>query len=77
MKKIILYGTKECHWTEKAKDLLEDKGINKFKFVDVFEDFSAREEIVSKTGFYASPVIEIGDAVIVGFDSAAMEKELI
>lgn len=39
-------------------------------------DESAREEMVRKSGRLAVPVIEIDGEVTVGFDQAAIEKQL-
>jgi glutaredoxin 3 len=73
---IIIYGTKKCHWTDKIIHFLDDKGINKFKFLDVLKDMKSREEMVMKTGQYSTPVIEINSKLIIGYDREEIEKTL-
>jgi glutaredoxin len=44
--------------------------------VDVASDKAARDEMVSKSGRLAVPVIEIDGALIVGFDETALKQKL-
>jgi glutaredoxin 3 len=44
--------------------------------VDVASDKAARDEMVSKSGRLAVPVIEIDGSLIVGFDETALKQKL-
>lgn len=75
MKRITLYGTKKCPWTDNVRILLEEKG-SKFKFIDVLDDEKAKLDLVKKTKQYSIPVVEIDDTVIIGFDRNKIEELL-
>ncbi len=69
MKKyIIVYGVEECPWTERVKEIFEEKKIT-FKFKDVLTDLRARDEMVVKTMQYGTPVIDVDGKIILGMDS--------
>jgi len=57
------------------KDYLKKKGI-KFQDIDVSADHQAAEDMIEKSGQMGVPQIEIGDAIIVGFNKPAIDKEL-
>jgi glutaredoxin len=75
--KIILYGAEDCPWTEKVKDWFEEKGIAKYKFLDVVEDIAAREEMFSKSGRYTTPAIDMDGETIDGFDKRKLQACLL
>lgn len=51
---------------------------HKFSFTDrdVVEDPAAMEELVQKIGRRATPVIIVGDEVVVGFDRGKLQRLL-
>lgn len=75
MTKIKVYSTTACPWCYKLKDWLNEKGI-KFEEIDVGVDHKAAQEMIKKSGEMGVPQIEIEGKMIVGFDQAAIEKEL-
>lgn len=75
-KKVILYGAKDCPWTEKAKHALEENGATKFKFKDVLESPEAKKEMLNKTSQYSTPVIEINGKIIIGYNLDEIKREL-
>jgi glutaredoxin len=58
-----------------AKEYFKSKGIA-YKDVNVEEDMAAGMYIQQKTGQMGVPVIEIGDATIIGFDRPKIDKAL-
>ena len=72
---VKVYSTQSCPWCHKAKEWLKEHNI-KFKDLDVGSNEKAAAEMIKKTGQRGVPVIEIGDAVIIGFDEQAIRKAL-
>ena len=75
MSKIIVYSTPTCPWCHTLKDFLKEKNI-KFEDIDVSKNHKKAEEMIRKSGQIGVPQIEINGKIIVGFDKAAIEKEL-
>jgi glutaredoxin 3 len=76
MAEVILYSTPSCPYCRMAKDFLDGEGVG-FKAVDVSEDEKAAREMVDKSGQMGVPVMELGNVIIVGFDSGAYRKALV
>lgn len=72
---IKVYSTPTCPWCHKAKDFLNAKGVE-FEDVDVSTNEEAAKAMMQKSGQMGVPQIEINGKLIVGFDQAAIEKEL-
>jgi len=75
MSKIKVYSTPTCPWCYTLKDFLKEKNI-KFEDIDVSKNQKKLEEMIIKSGQMGVPQIEINGKIIVGFDKAAIEKEL-
>lgn len=75
MSKIKVYSTPTCPWCHTLKDFLKEKNI-KFEDIDVSKNQKKLEEMIRKSGQMGVPQIEINGKIIVGFDKAAIEKEL-
>ena len=75
MSKIIVYSTPMCPWCNVLKDFLKEKNIE-FEEIDVSKDQEKAKEMIEKSGQMGVPQIEINGKIIVGFDKAAIEKEL-
>jgi glutaredoxin 3 len=43
---------------------------------NVAEDAAAREELITRTGRMAVPIITVGDEVVVGFDRGRLKRLL-
>lgn len=75
-KKVKIYTTSGCHYCQKAKEFLAEKGVE-FESCDVGADKTAFQEMKKISGGARSvPVISIGDRVIVGFEREEIEKAL-
>lgn len=75
MARVKVYSTPVCPHCVMLKDWLRGKGI-RFEDIDVSINREAAREMVSKSGQMGVPVVEINGKIIVGFDRAALEKEL-
>ena len=64
--KVIIYTAPNWHDCHALKDFLSAKGIA-FTNKDIAEDKRAREEIITKYGRMATPLLIIGDKVFWGF----------
>jgi glutaredoxin-like YruB-family protein len=73
--KVKVYSTPTCPYCDMVKDFLKDKGVE-FEEVDVAADHEAAREMIQKSGQMGVPQIEVNGKIIVGFDRAALEKEL-
>jgi len=58
-----------------TKSLLDANNIP-YQDLNVAEDKAAREEMISKSGALAVPVIEIDGETLVGFDEAWLKEKL-
>lgn len=58
-----------------AREFLSSKGVE-FEAVDVTSDPAAIDEMIQLSGAMATPVIIIGEQVIVGWDRGKVERAL-
>lgn len=73
MPTITMYTTAVCPFCVRAKKLLETKGVDISKIVEIRVDMEPekREEMIKKTGRKTVPQIWIGKTWIGGFDDLA------
>jgi len=74
-KDVKIYSTPTCPYCHMAKDYLKAKGV-KFVDIDVSSNQEGAREMIRKTGMTGVPQIEINGRMVIGFDRAALEKEL-
>ncbi len=74
-KKIEIYSTPTCHYCHLAKDFLTKNNISYVEY-NVATDLAKRKEMVEVSGQLGVPVIVIDGEVSVGFDEAALAKDL-
>ena len=74
MKKIIIYTFSTCIPSKLLKHFLKENNIE-FEERDI-SDEKFHEEITEKSGQGTTPVIEINDKIIEGFDKEKLKKEL-
>ncbi len=70
--KVRVFSTAMCPWCVRAKQYLEEKGIE-FEDINVQEDQNAAREMVEKSGQTGVPVIEIDGTMVVGFDKEKID----
>ncbi len=75
MANVKVYSTSTCPYCTMAKDFLRKRGVE-FDDINVGLDRAAASEMIKRTGHMGVPQIEINGKMIVGFDKAAIEKEL-
>ncbi|MBT4604256.1 glutaredoxin family protein [archaeon] len=64
-----------CPWSQKAKDFLTKQKVH-FEEKDLSEDKPARKEVLDLSGQVGTPVIKIGDEVLIGFNEAKIKEAL-
>ncbi|MBL7119952.1 MAG: glutaredoxin family protein [Dehalococcoidia bacterium] len=74
-KEVKVYSTPTCPYCKMAKKFLDDNGIG-YQDLNVGEDKAAREEMITKSGQMAVPVIDIDGEFIVGFDQTQLKQKL-
>ena len=73
---IKIYTTPTCSWCKKLKEWLKKKRCS-FQELDVSEVDKYRDELITKSGQVAVPVIDIDGLIIVGFQEEALENALL
>lgn len=73
--KVVIYTSSDCHWCEKAKTYLIQRGVP-FSVKDVEVDEAAGREAISLSGQRGTPVITVGSKVIVGFRRRDLDAAL-
>ncbi len=73
-KKITIYTTPTCPFCHQAKEYLDSKNL-KYTDKDVSDPKNA-QVMIDKSGQMGVPVLDIEGKIIVGFDKAAIDKEL-
>ena len=74
-KKVKVYSTTVCPHCIHVKNFLKENNIA-FEEIDVGADFTAAQEMMEKSSQMSVPVVDIDGKIIIGFDKAAMSKEL-
>ncbi|MCG7984355.1 MAG: glutaredoxin 3 [Candidatus Thiodiazotropha lotti] len=67
MNHIAIYSTNQCPWCNRAKSLLQAKGLD-YEEIDVSSDQARLVEMVERSGRRTVPQIFIDDIAIGGFD---------
>jgi len=70
---ITIYSTPTCGYCRMAKEYLTSKSIP-YTEVDVSTDRAKQEEMISKSGQFGVPVIDVGGKIIVGFDKRKLDE---
>lgn len=72
---VTVYSTSWCGFCKQAMAYFDSIGV-KYDDIDVEKDRKAAEEMVEKSGQMGVPVIEVGDAIIVGYDRPRIDSAL-
>jgi len=75
MEKIIIYTTKDCQFCKMAKAYFKGSGVS-FTDKDIEDDPQARAEMMSKSGQFGVPVIDINGRILVGFNLRLLSRVL-
>jgi peptide-methionine (S)-S-oxide reductase len=72
---VKVFATPGCTGCRAVKEFLKSKGVE-FTEINMAADEEARNFVIEKTGHISSPIVQIGDKFIVGFDRKKMESLL-
>lgn len=75
MPQVKVYSTPTCPYCIRVKEYLKQKNVV-FQHIDVSQDKTSLEEMVTLTGQMGVPVIVIDENVVVGFDRAKIDSLL-
>lgn len=75
MKNVIIYSTPTCVYCKLAKEFFKENKIAYTEY-DVAADLGKRQEMVEKTGQLGVPVIQVENAVMVGFSKEKLSQAL-
>ncbi|MEH6940305.1 glutaredoxin family protein [Bacillus sp. JJ722] len=75
MQAVIVYTQPNCPPCEFTKLYLKNHGIP-FEEKNIARDSKAKKEMMVKYDAYSTPVIVIGEEVLIGFDQEKIEKLL-
>ena len=73
--KVVIYTTSECAYCEMTKEFFRQNKIS-YEEKDVSVDDKAREEMVAKSGQLGTPVVDIDDEIVIGFDEGKLAELL-
>lgn len=74
-KRVRIFATPHCTGCRAVKEFLKERNVA-FEEIDMAADESARNFVVEKTGRISSPVVQIGDEFIAGYDREKLESML-
>ena len=74
-KQVKVYTTPTCPWCRKAKEYLQQKGVQ-YEDFNVAEQKDKLQEMVDISGQRGVPVLKIGDQVVVGFNQPKIDQAL-
>ena len=72
---VVIYTSDDCHWCGKAKQYLTVRGVA-YTDKNVERDEAAAVDAQRLSGQRGTPVITVGDQVIVGFQRRALDAAL-
>lgn len=72
---IKVYSIPDCPWCVKVKKYLNSKNID-FEDINVQENISGRDEMISLTNQSSVPVINIDGNIVIGFEKEKLDTLL-
>ncbi|MEK7629840.1 MAG: glutaredoxin domain-containing protein [Patescibacteria group bacterium] len=72
---VKIYTTPTCVYCKIAKEFFTKHNV-KYEEYDVFEDLTAREEMINKSHQLGVPVIDVNGEIFIGFNRSAIAKSL-
>lgn len=73
---ITVYSTTWCGFCHAAKQYFDKLGV-KYTDINVEQDQAAAQEMIKKSGQMGVPVIDMDGTIIVGFDRARIDQQLL
>ena len=75
-KKVVIYSTPKCPICKRARAYLDKKGVA-YEDIDVSADEEAAHEMIHRSGQMGTPVIFVGNRMMLGFNQKKMDKMLV
>lgn len=75
MATVKIYTTPSCVYCKMTKEFFKANSVVYQEF-DVAADAKAREEMISKSGQFGVPVIDVDGQLVIGFDRARLSELL-
>jgi len=75
-KTVVIYSTPACPICKRAKVYLQKKGIG-YKNIDVSTSEEAAHEMIHRSGQLGTPVIFVGEQMMIGFNQKKMDEMLV
>lgn len=72
---VVIYSSPTCGYCHMAMDYFKSKGVD-FVEKDISVDQNALRWVLEKVGQAVTPIITIGDTVIVGYDRPKIDEAL-
>lgn len=74
-KAVKIYTTPSCVYCKMTKEFFKASNVA-YEELDVAADTKAREEMISKSGQFGVPVIDVDGQLTIGFDRARLSELL-
>ena len=75
MKEVIIYSTPTCAYCKATKAFFKEHDVA-YTDYDVAADKDKAQEMINKSGQMGTPVIFIGDDMVIGFDEGRLKQLL-
>ena len=75
MKSVTIYTTSTCGYCKMAKEFFKQNKVE-YKEVNVEQDPTAAQKMITKSGQMGVPVIDVEGQIIVGFDQPKLTELL-
>lgn len=72
---VTIYSSPTCVYCYMVKEYLRAKKVE-FKEIDITVDPKAAQWVYENTGYMATPVVQIGNTIILGFDRPKIDTAL-
>lgn len=72
---VTIYSSPTCAFCHMAKDYFDKKGVQ-YTERDISTDQEGLQYVLQKVGQAVTPIITVGDTIIVGFDRPKIDEAL-
>lgn len=75
MKNVKVYSRPTCSECNHVKEYLDSRGVS-YEDIDVVDNKKAQDEMKKKYGIHITPIVVIGDQVMVGYNLPKLDRLL-
>jgi glutaredoxin-like YruB-family protein len=72
---VVVYSTPACPICKRAKTYLQKRGVD-YEDIDVSASEESAHEMIHRSGQLGTPVIFVGEQMMIGFNQKKMEEML-